>query len=442
MFCGIDVSSSVLNLSKGRRTQLTDSDTPPQGATRRSPDMKTILIANELGYGLGHVTMLSAIAAKLGRMGWRVVMAPFRISSIDREKYIFEDVVPAPGWPRLQQENWFDSGVSKGARINSYAGVTANLGMADARVVTNIVRAWDSLFRLISPTAVVGDFSPGVMIAASGRIPALAIGNGFTVPVIREGYFAPFQDNLTNDAALQDRIKSSIHEAMKRTGRSTGIDPLQAILGDARIPRCYREFDPCNLCRVEPVLPPQAAVGNETHVPRPTEIGIYFGPDIRRHARILPLLGALRPKPIITLEGAGTDIREAAIRAGLTVRTTLFRPQDIFESCRIFIHHGGLGISQLCAATGVPQLAIFDDTEKWLTAKAVTARGAGISMPLPSAQQAQIEQAVGCLLNDTKYKKAALAWREELRTQSATESNETSIYNSLSTVLKSCTTCA
>ncbi len=383
--------------------------------------MKTVLLANEAGHGFGHVKRLNAIAAGLRERGWRTVAAPFRISSLDRAVSAFDDVIPAPGWPRLQQESWFESGVSKDTLINSYAGIAAGLGMADLRVVTNIVKVWDSLFRLVSPVAAVGDFSPGAMIAASGRIPSIAVGNGFTVPVVTSGNFALFREKRAADFPLQDRVKSAVRDAMRLTGLGGPDDPLSAIRGDVAMPVCYRAFDPGRERRIEPVLPPDIAAFEEQAARPPAGAGAYFGPDIERYIRLLPLLGTLRPKPVIALEGASGDIQKAVSRAGLMKRATLFSARDIFHGCRVFIHHGGLGISQLCAAIGVPQLIIFCDTEKWLNAEAVAAHGAGIGIPLEVAEKANVEMALSSLLSSASYKNAALAWREELMSERSAE---------------------
>ena len=101
---------------------------------------------------------LNSMAAELRHRGWRTVMAPFRISSVDRAAYAFDDVIPAPGWPRFHQESWFESGVDGDSFINSFAAIVAHFGIADQRAVTNIVQAWDSFMNYTSPSVVVGDY--------------------------------------------------------------------------------------------------------------------------------------------------------------------------------------------------------------------------------------------------------------------------------------------
>jgi UDP:flavonoid glycosyltransferase YjiC (YdhE family) len=130
---------------------------------------------------------------------------------------------------------------------------------------------------------------------------------------------------------------------------------------------------------------------------------------------LLHLFGRLRPKPVIALEGAGANIRKAASGAGLLTRDTLFSAEDIARSCKVFLHHGGLGISQLCAFVGVPQLIIFTDLEKFMNAEAVQEQGAGIG--IPTAGKANIESALNAMLTEPRFKKAALAWREKLKTE-------------------------
>ncbi len=213
--------------------------------------MKTALLANEAGLGFGHVKLLNSIAMELRRRGWRVVMAPFRLSSVNRDAYAFDEVIPAPGWPLFQGESWFESGGAGDTPINSFAGVVAHFGMADERAVTSIVQAWDNLMAYISPSVVIGDFAPGAMIAASGRLPSIAVGTGFTVPAIVEGRFVPFQEKLGNDLPQQKRVETAVFESMKRASRNNPGDPLIAIRGEIPFPISYLDFDPARGRRIE-----------------------------------------------------------------------------------------------------------------------------------------------------------------------------------------------
>jgi UDP:flavonoid glycosyltransferase YjiC (YdhE family) len=392
---------------------------------------KIALLANEGGRGLGHVKRLNTIAAGLKNRGWRTVLAPFRISSLDRAAYAFDDALPAPGWPRFQQESWFESGSEKDMLINSYAVIGADFGMADPRAVTNIIQAWDSIMNFVSPSVVVGDFAPGAMIAAYGRCPAIAVGTGFTVPAVVNGRFLPFQEQRGTDNPVQDRIKAAVCEAMKRAGHGIPDDPLIAVRGEIPFPICYKSFDVARGRRIEPVLPPDIQAFEDTGGRPPAGVGAYFGPDIQTYAHLLQLFGTLRPKPVIALEGAEANIRKAASRAGLLTRDTLYSPQDIARGCRVFLHHGGLGTSQLCALIGVPQLIIFCDTEKWMNAEAVKEQGAGIGIPIETADRANIEGALNALLNEPRFKKAALAWSEMLKSERSAGSTASTICDSI-----------
>ncbi len=165
------------------------------------------------------------------------------------------------------------------------------------------------------------------------------------------------------------------------------------------------------------VLPPDIEPYDELGGRAPAGIGAYFGPDMREYIRLMPLLGTLRPKPVIAAEGAGAHLQKALSHAGLIKRDTLYSAKDIALGCRVFIHHGGQGIAQLCALVGVPQLIIFSNMERWLNSQAVCEQGAGIAIPLEMADKGSVEKALNALLNDARFKKAALAWRERLKAE-------------------------
>jgi hypothetical protein len=377
-------------------------------------EMKTALLANEVGRGFGHVKRLASLALRLRLMGWRVVLATFRLSFVDRNAAPFDDVVPAPGWPGLQQETWFHSGLDKAQPANSFAPVIAQLGMADSSVIANITQAWESLFRFISPAVVIGDFAPGAMLAASGRFPTFAVGTGFTVPAIKDGRFVLFRDRYPCDAPLQSLICEAVEEAMKNAGRAQLCDPLLAIRGEHPLPVCYRSLDVARGRRLEDVLPPEIATAAPS-IGKPSFVGAYFGPDLGPYAPLLRAIGCVKPRPVLALPERTRSLHKETVAASqLTVRNSLFTAEDLARDCMMFIHHGGLGVTQLCAAAGIPQLIIFHDTEKWLNGEAVMEQGAGIAMPLHLADEAAISKAAGALLKQEQFKSAANTWRTKL----------------------------
>ncbi|NJM35621.1 MAG: hypothetical protein HC850_14020 [Rhodomicrobium sp.] len=191
--------------------------------------MKVALFANEAGGGLGHIGRLAALAAEMKRRGWRTVLSMVRLRYTERFTAAFDSILPAPGWPGTMGEKWFRVLLGPKIRASSYAGILTGFGGGDPRAVAIQLRSWDGMFRLIEPDAVIGDYAPGAMIAAAGRLPSIAVGSGFTVPAVRGGFFQPFRGSAEGeDKALQIKLAEAIAEGAAWPVSPSRRRPLQA----------------------------------------------------------------------------------------------------------------------------------------------------------------------------------------------------------------------
>lgn len=137
--------------------------------------MARILLAWELGGGLGHVTRLAPIAQHLIDHGHQVVAA-MRDPSLCCP--YFQDtgveIVAAP----CEQ-------VIKPVVLTplTHADTLANCGFGEPSRLESLVTDWLSLIKNYGIELVVGDHSPTALLAAAiADIPAIAIGTGFEVP--------------------------------------------------------------------------------------------------------------------------------------------------------------------------------------------------------------------------------------------------------------------
>lgn len=375
--------------------------------------MKTILFASEVGRGFGHITRLAGLAMEAKRLGWRTVLATSRLSFVDTKKSTFDEVVAAPCWPGLLQESWFETGINRESPANSFAPVLAQLGAADPRVLSAIMLAWDGLFRLVKPDAIIGDYAPGVHLAAHQQIPSVAVGTGFTVPAVIEGRFALFRDRFPPDFLLQDRLQQALAEVIRRRGVDVPALPLTCITGNASFPICFPDLDVARGRREESVFYPDVTTVSPKTETNRTQIGVYFGPDLGPYAKIMEAVGKIRPDTEIYLDPSG---QASGARPMLKQREHPFTVSGISDKCGLFIHHGGLGITQICAAAGVPQLILFSDTEKWLNAEAVMAQGAGIGLPVHLIKESDIAEAARSSAEPVMATNAK-NWQEKLPAQ-------------------------
>ncbi len=390
--------------------------------------MKKALLVNEAGYGLGHVARLTSIAQRLQEDGWEISLCSFRSAFQEHFRAKLTEFLPAPGWPGLMGENWFHRPHDPKEPANSFAAILSYFGAADDRVIASHLRAWDSLLRLTKPSVVVGDFAPGAMLASHGRMPTVSVGTGFTVPAIHQGRYVPYKNATANDYVLGQRVADAVISAFRQIHSSAPDNPFVALRGQEAFPICYRAFDPGRGLREERVVPPATIASFETKGPiQSRRVCIYFGPDIQPYAHVLTALAQLCPKPLLYVD---PNVRRRIDLKGFDIRDRLFTAQDLSGICSLLIHHGGLGISQLGAATGTPQLVIFHDVEKWLNAQAIGEKGAGAGLSLRDASKDRIGSMLEKVTRDS-IRTAAKRWASELAAEQLQEKPEDHIVDEL-----------
>ncbi len=157
----------------------------------------------EMGTGLGHVVALLAVARGLRAHGHRPVLALRDV--VEPAFLLREDPVPVRQAPVWQPPP------GRGRRIPAtatLADIFVVMGFGDRDRIHAIVAAWDGLIDLVRPELVVAEFSPGLCLAARGRVPVVAIGNGFCLPPSGMETFPPLQPNVKPLARQEDLLAS------------------------------------------------------------------------------------------------------------------------------------------------------------------------------------------------------------------------------------------
>ena len=129
---------------------------------------RTILLAGELGAGLGHAMPLFRIAealhaeAQARGVGLRCVFALHDPALLHDLKRPGDLALQAPSAPERSELR---------SHTGSYAEVLIASGFAHPDVLRRSVASWDDLFDLADPALVVADHSPTAVLAARGRRP-------------------------------------------------------------------------------------------------------------------------------------------------------------------------------------------------------------------------------------------------------------------------------
>lgn len=138
--------------------------------------MATVLMAWELGGGLGHVTVLAPLAERLLGAGHRVVLA---VRDVSAAQLVFGD-----SNVQILQAPHHEGGVRHPIEPPSTLAHTIyNCAAGDPTLLRGLARAWGALFDLVAPDLVVFDHAPTALVAARERnFKKVTVGTGHCCP--------------------------------------------------------------------------------------------------------------------------------------------------------------------------------------------------------------------------------------------------------------------
>lgn len=338
--------------------------------------MANILLGWELGGGRGHLVKLRDLAERLRKDGHRTCFAVQRLDALGAAEEAGGPVAQAPLAPALLRGT---------ARAHpgvpaTHGDILARLGLDDAALVANLVREWQRLFASFAPDLVVADFAPFLLMAARGRIPAVAVGNGFSLPPAG----LPCFPNLTAAAPLADeeRLLAALDRGLAAAGAERVARLPAVYAADRSIVASFTELDPYREQREEPlvaphfgpVLPPPAGTGDEVFV------AVAAGPES-------PLWDGLAAAGLPVRAYAplfSAEDRAKLAKRGIAMAAEPVPFAEIAARSRLLISHGGLGIVSSGLVAGLPQVVCHFDLEKALTGLAIARLGVGGHVSLPA----------------------------------------------------------
>lgn len=333
--------------------------------------MATILFANELGGGLGHVNRLLAVARPLRE-----------------HRLVF--VVPEPSLARPSVAAALGGGVSVSSctawdmahaayglerdPIKTLADTLFLFGFAHPQPLSAAVALWQQLLAQVNPDLVVSDFAPTLRIAVARRIPNVVIGSGYTVP--------PAGTPLpgVNPAARQTPESSHLRETdvlatVNGLRRDMGLPDFasasELFRGDQTFAATFEQLDPYRGLRAEtPLQPfniPPLPAGPPVEQRKGPHVFCYFDAD---YPGINPILTALnnlpRPSQIFVRNLDSREVaRHCAPQVGVHQGQADFRA--LLPHTRLLVHHAGLGTTSAGLLAGVPQLLLPRFLEQDLT---------------------------------------------------------------------------
>ena len=338
--------------------------------------MPRVLLAWEFGGDLGHVRRGLAIARRLRDRGHEPLLAFGDIGPFGA----LDDGIAWAQAPKLATPV-----VQDPSPLNA-SDILLSLGFADDAGLAGALRAWDGLFRLWMPAALIADYAPTALLAArAAGLPRVAIGSGFSefpagapMPSLRPWVALDPSHLEQRDARLVASVGRAFERAFPRAPAPRHA--AEVFQADAQIICTWPRFDPFGPRDDVEYFGPQddgahtRPVSWLTHA-RP-RIFAYLKPRDPRFPSIVSALKEAAGEAIVA--APGLDPREAAALSGARVRV-FAEPVALDETLRdadLCVNHSGAGTAAVAAALGVPQALLPMQLEQYLVARRLVETGA------------------------------------------------------------------
>jgi rhamnosyltransferase subunit B len=342
-----------------------------------------ILLGWELGGNRGHAVRLAQIADILKSRGHQVSFAMQRVDALSVAETGGSPVWPAPVTPRLL----VNTARPQSDNPNTMGDILARLGCLEAEMVAAMLRAWRQLLSAIRPDAIVAEFAPWLLLAARGRLPAVAGGTGFDTPPSDMPYFP----SLTGRPAVFE--EAEILDSVNRALRSVGSEPLAALpamfAADRELAGTYRELDGYAEWRTRPLVRPALPVPPPEIAPAAGEEIFVYAPELLKlEAPLWQGLAASKLPVRVHIPKVGETYRQGLREMGFAVEPEPLAFSTIAQRSRLLVSHGGHGFVCSALLAGLPQVVCPYDLEKTVYARAVTKFGLGGFVPLAQIKPA------------------------------------------------------
>ena len=381
--------------------------------------MATVILAWELGGGLGHLINLLPIAQGLQQRRHRI----FAVArDVGKAEYVFRELDVA--YLQAPIKSSTSSVVVQQQR--SFPHILRNHGFDEASELRALASAWRNVFELVGPDLIVFDHSPTALLAAKGLpVKKATIGTGF---------FCPFDEYPMTDLRpwlpqAADKLRQDEDHVLTNANAvlaSWNQPPLE------RLSRLFYDVDEHFLATLPELDHYPSRVGALTggsSVANTQKEVRYWGvwPNVggrpprwpERHGkrvfaylkpfpalpRLLQQLYDLRQPTIVHGDGLGQEIHKRFASDTMTFESEHVDLAEVGRTCDLAILNGNHGTTVSMLLAGKPTLQVPIALEQGLFSQVVERLGAGIL----AAPDRPLDVVAGLMqmLGSDKYTEAA-----------------------------------
>ncbi len=356
---------------------------PAAGSAPHTTDSAAtkVLIAWELGGGLGHIMPAAALANRFAAQGCEVFVV-LRELGLSR----------LAAWPAAC--HLLQAPVASQTRaldnLCNYADILFACGYHDADSLTSLVVAWSNLMDLIAPALVISDHAPTASLVANlAEIPLVRIGSGFSAPPAQTP-FPIFRHNpapnLERNLWVHDQVLSAINHVAGSCAREfktishalqPGLDlittwPELDHYADQRRPGSAEFVGHQRI----------STAGAALQWPDEGEVRVlaYLKADYSGFGNVVTALQQADVSTVAYVLGQPPAPIPGGECKNFSYRTELFDPWPAASDCDIVVCHAGSGITAAALQAGKPMLMLPYIVEQDVCASRIEQLGAGLRL--------------------------------------------------------------
>jgi len=339
---------------------------------------KRVLLAWELGAGRGHLLILGWIADALRVRGYEPIFALQRLDGVEtiRESIGSAEIYQAPVWPGLLDPSAFHAP----GKAVSFGDVIGGLGLSSPVAVEGMLRAWDRLIARIAPDAIVADFAPACLMAARGRVPTLAVGDGFTLPPMNLERF-PAIDNEGGERKFDEtELLSAANGTLRKIGRAELKFLPDIFAADRSRASSFTELDPYRNERNEALAAPWVPEWDISVPMSRDEVFGYFSvaTDVRGTALAALAFVSRAGVPVrVYIPQLNAEAAKWLAESNIQAEKTAIPFDKIQRRARLVVSLGSFGFVSCALAAGIPQIVVPLGIAKSATGMAIDRLGVG-----------------------------------------------------------------
>ncbi len=375
--------------------------------------MATVLFTYEFGAGFGHLNRLIAVAKQL-RTGNRLV---FAIPEVKLGEPVIRRALGSE--PEIRQGVFWAGPKSPDAQrvpTHTFADVIRLFGFHRGEALLDAVHRWLDLLTILSPHLIVSDFAPTLRLASSGKVPAVVLGSGYTIPPTGQllPLMRPWADRVPPQSRVHEGLLLAAANQVRARLGGPAVDFFADLFQGERTFVCtLAEFDPYRSARKQaplwpfnvPKMPPARDFSRRQGAP----VFCYFQEGHPALKSILSALSKLHCRSEIYVRGIDPRQIAANCTPRVSVHTSPADFGSVLPGASLLLHHAGIATSYAGLAAGVPQVVLPRNLEQLITARALDEFKVAVPFsPERPPEPAKLTEVLEGVLTDTARQTAAL----------------------------------